>query len=254
VQGTGGPNPLTATLDGARLVVSEEADGHTYVSAVDLTKGNRTASANGFEPGIVAAAAGLVAVQEGDACLTVLDAVTLTARLRHCAGPGWYMSLLTAEANALQWRETTPASPCAVWFRLDAQGTPQRLETGERACRAAGLIRIAGWEVTPDFPAYEMGVLYPGPLVASRAGREIALDSTVLDVHACGGHVYWQSMPVNSSQGGQLLRWTPGETRVEAVSVGDGGPAAATPRCVNDVLNVVTYDAGSPRLWILPNP
>jgi hypothetical protein len=249
--GSGGP--LTVALDGARVVVSEEASGRTNVSTVDLAKGARTASADGFEAGTVAAAAGMVAVQEGDTCVTLLDVATLNPRLHQCTEPGWFMSLLTAEENTLQWRETTPDSPCNVWFRVDAKGIPQRLDTGERACRSASLIRLAGWEVTPDFPAYEMGVLYPGPLIASRGGRQIELDSTVLDVHACGGHVYWLSKPVNSSQQGELTRWTPGDTRVEVLGVGESG-AASQPRCVNGVLNVVTYGAGSPQLWILPNP
>jgi hypothetical protein len=231
-----GTSPLTATLDGTRLVVSEQAADKMNVSTVDLTRGVRTASAGG-----------VVAVQEGDTCVTLLDAATLNARFHQCTGPGWFMSLLTAEGDALQWRETTPESPCNVWFRVGQDGVPQRVTAGERACRSASLIRIAGWEVTPDFPAYERGILFPGPLIASRDGREIELDSTVLDVHACGGHVYWLSKPAN-----QLARWTPGETHVDMLSVGDSGEASP-PRCVNGVLNVVTY-GDSPQLWILPDP
>ena len=139
-----------------------------------------------------------------------------------------------------------------MWFRL-TNGVPERLRTSERACRAAALVVYADWEITADFPPYEVGVLYPGPLLARRGDREIALDTTVLDVHPCGGHVYWLSKPSNGNQQGELARWRPGDTSVEVLGVGTGG-SASPPRCVNGVLNVATYGSGPPQLWILPNP
>jgi hypothetical protein len=252
-RGNGGPDPLNATLDGEHLVVSEVSTGRTRLSTVDLTTGAHTISAEDFPAETVAVAAGSVAIQESTECLTVLDTATLKKRARHCTAPGWSISLLTAETDAVEWRETTSGDHCAVWFRLAPDGTPQQLPTGPRACRAASLIRAAGWEMTAEFPQYEVGVLIPGPLIARNGDRELALDTLVVDVHSCGGHVYWLSKPGNADQRGELARWTPGDNRVEMLSVGSTGNAS-TPRCVNGVLNVVTYGVGPPQLWILPNP
>ncbi|MEV4314170.1 hypothetical protein [Actinocrispum sp. NPDC049592] len=246
-----GPDPLVGTLDGSRLVVDSEIAGRTTVSTVDLGRGVRTARAGGFEAGGVAVAAGVVAVQEGDSCLTFLDVASLNPRSRHCSAPGWAISLLTAETDSVQWKETGQGD-CGVWYRLDDKDQPQRMPTGGRACRAASVIEFGGWEVTTDYPAYDLGILYPGPLVAWRDGREIALDSTVLDVHACGKHVYWLSKPVGRDQTGELVRWTPGEARIEALTVGEPGTTSPA-RCVNGVLNVVVYGS-TPHLWILPDP
>jgi hypothetical protein len=244
---------LNATLDGGRLVMYEVTAGVTKLSTVDLTTGRRTESTLGFPAEAIVVEAGSVAAQENLRCLTILDAVTLARRTRHCAPLGWSASLLTAETDAVQWRETTPIDSCARWFHLDAHGTPQQVQAGDQACRAASLILAGDWEVTAAFPPYELGALYPGPLVARRGDREIALDATVLDVHACGEHVYWLSKPSNADQRGELVRWTPGEARVDTLSVGPAG-SAAPPRCVNGVLNVVTYGPGAPQLWTLTNP
>ncbi|MET0234453.1 MAG: hypothetical protein ABW224_07425 [Kibdelosporangium sp.] len=246
-----GPSPLGAALDGAQLV-SYEVSGLTRLSTVDLRTAVRSEAIEQFPAETVAIAGGSVALLDGDRCLHFLDVVTLRDKIRHCAATGWSISFLTAEMDTVQWRETSPGDACATWFRLE-KDTPKVVETGQRACRAATLVLDAGWEVTADFPAYELGVLYPGPLVARQADREIALDTTVVDVHPCGAHVYWLSKPNNASQQGELARWRPGQTVVEVVSVGDGG-AAASPRCVNGVLNVATYGSGAPQLWTLPNP
>jgi hypothetical protein len=239
-------------LDGTQVVSYEVSGDATQVSTVDLKSPAHSETRLPFPAETIAVAAGSVALLDGDRCLHFLDVVSLHERTRHCAAPDWSISFLTAENDTVQWRETKAGDACATWFRLD-KDKPQVVETSQRACRAATLVLYAGWEVTADFPAYELGVLYPGPVVARQGEREIALDTTVLDVHPCGGHVYWLSKPSNASQQGELARWTPGQTKVEVLSVGDGG-AASPPRCVNGVLNVVTYGVGVPQLWTLPNP
>jgi hypothetical protein len=252
-RGSGGSEPLNATLDGGRLVVYEVTAGVTKLSTVDLATGSRAESTLGFPAEAIVVSAGSVAAQENLRCLTFLDTVTLDRRSRRCVALGWSISLLTAETDAVQWRETTSVDPCTKWFHLDPSGTPQQVQAGQQACRAASLVRAGDWELTAAFPPYELGALYPGPLVARRGNREIALDATVLDVHTCGGHVYWLSKLGNADQRGELVRWTPGEARVDTLSVGPAG-SAAPPRCVNGVLNVVTYGPGAPQLWTLMNP
>jgi hypothetical protein len=239
-------------LDGTQVVSYEVSGDSTQVSTVDLKSPARSEVRLPFAAETIAVAAGSVALLDGDRCLHFHDVVSLREKTRHCAAPGWSISFLTAENDTVQWRETKPDDACATWFRL-GKDKPQIVETGQRACRAASLILYADWEVTADFPAYELGVLYPGPLVARQDDREIALDVTVLDVHPCGGHVYWLSKPTGSNRQGELTRWTPGQTKVEVLSVGDGD-AASPPRCVNGVLNVVTYGSAAPQLWTLQNP
>ncbi|MCE7003961.1 hypothetical protein LWC34_14140 [Kibdelosporangium philippinense] len=245
-----GEESLTATLEGARVVVHETNTGN--LSTVDLATGYQTGEFTGPNTALVAHAVGAVVVQENDQCLTILDASTLKTVTRHCAPDGWAISLLTAEMDGVQWREARPQEHCARWFQLTPPFTPQPLITGERACRAAVLVRTADWELTADFPPYEVGVLNTGPLVARRETREITLDTTALDVHACGGRIYWLSKPTGADQKGELVRWTPGDNKVQVLKVGTG--SASSPRCVNGVLNVVTYGEGQPQLWALNEP
>ncbi|SMC72225.1 hypothetical protein [Kibdelosporangium aridum] len=244
-----GNEGLTATLEGARVVVHETNTGR--VSTVDAATGGLTGEFTGPKTALVAHAVGAVVVQENDQCLQILDASTLKVVTRHCAPPGWAISLLTSELDGVQWREARPDQHCARWFQLTPPFTPQALITGERACRAAVLVRTADWELTADFPPYEVGVLHPGPLVARRENREITLDATALDVHACGGRIYWLSKPTGAEQKGELVRWTPGDNTVQVLQVGMG--SASPPRCVNGVLSVVTYGE-RPQLWALDEP
>jgi hypothetical protein len=247
-----GATPLVSTLDGPGLVSYAVSDGATHLSSVDVKTGARAETDVGFPAETVAVAGGTAALLSGDKCLHLLDARTLRAESTHCAEPDWAISFLTAEKNAVQWRETRPEEACAVWFHL-IDGKAERLDTSERACQTAALVMYADWEITADFPRYELGVLYPGPLVARRGDREVALDTTVLDVHPCGGHVYWLSKPSGSNQQGELARWRPGDTTVEVVKVGTGS-GASPPVCVNGVLNVATYGSGPPQLWTLAQP
>lgn len=244
-----GKESLTATLEGARVVVHESDTGR--VSTVDSATGAVTGEFAGPKTAVVAHAVGAVGVQVNDRCLEILDASTLKTVTLHCAPEGWAISLLTAEMEGVQWREAKPDVHCARWFQVTPPFVPQVLITGERSCRAAVLVRTADWELTADFPPYEVGVLTPGPLVARRDNREITLDTAALDVHACGGRIYWLSRPTDEQQG-ELVRWTPGDTKVEVLEVGTG--SAAPSRCVNGVLNVVTYGGGRPRLWALDAP
>ena len=130
------------------------------------------------------------------------------------------------------------------------------LQVGPAAGRAAVLLRVDGWEITADFPPYETGAPYPGPLVAHKDDRRMTLDASVLQAHVCGRHLYWLSQPGLPAQRGDLLRWAPGADRVERLTIGGDGlrHAAAPPRCVNGVLNVLTTVDGARRLWLLPSP
>ncbi|MET0135882.1 MAG: hypothetical protein ABW215_20065 [Kibdelosporangium sp.] len=248
-----GTEPLIATLDGPRLIVHEVSGGKTAIFSINSDAGARTTTTLDFPATAVAVAGGFVGAQDTDRCLTILEATWLNPWGVHCAAPNRSISLLTAERDSVQWRETTSGEQCATWYRLTIGGTAEQLNTSDRACRAASLIRTNGWELTADFPPYEAGVLTPGPLVARLGTRQIALDNFVLDVHPCGGHVYWLSKPGNDDERGDLNRWVPGESRVEVLTI-EPGANSSPPRCVNGVLNMVTYGTGSPRLWILYNP
>ncbi|ONI79903.1 hypothetical protein ALI144C_24555 [Actinosynnema sp. ALI-1.44] len=245
-----GGETLSATLDGTRLVVHEVEAGR--LSTVDLATGARAERSTGVGPGPVAVAAGVVVVQRSDQCLVVLDAATLEPKMDRCAQDGTTVSLLTAELDAVQWREVRSGEHCVRWFRMGASLTPEAVSTGERACRAAVLLHTADWELTADFPPYEVGVANPGPLVARRANMEVVLDANAAGVHSCGGRVYWLSQAVGTERRGQLARWTPGQTRVDVVEISEG--SASPSRCVNGVLNVVTHAGDRPRLWTLADP
>ncbi|MFD1049281.1 hypothetical protein ACFQ1S_28955, partial [Kibdelosporangium lantanae] len=108
-------------------------------------------------------------------------------------------------------------------------------------------VRAGGWDVTTTTVHYAANTFVPGSLTAHRGDREILLDTeTVTDLHACGDHVYWLS-PLKPKKLPSLNRWRPGEKTVEIL--GD----AQSPRCVNGVLNYLTYDR-KPHLWVLSNP
>ncbi len=231
-----GVEPRRMFLDGDRVVVADgmiesRAVEHNAdaLSIVDLNTGVRESApghpANG--PFVVTQRA--VVVQDGLRCLEFIDPGVLERRSRHCAAEGSEISLLSAEPGGPQWREVAPGESCAAWFRLGGDGTPQRLDVGEPACRSALLVRTGGWELTAEFPPYQMGVAHPGPLVAHRAGREIILDSSVVDIRVCGVGVYWLS------GAGGLVQWRPGEGRVEVRELA----GARTLRCVNGTLSVV---------------
>jgi hypothetical protein len=166
-------------------------------------------------------------------------------------------ALLGAETDGVHWRDTKADGSCGGWYRLGPDGTQERLDVTEDECHAASLALVGGWRVFAAFPKYETGSVYSGPLVARRGDREIVLDNTVMDAHVCGAHLYWLSTPNNASPSqGHLVRWTPGDNNVqEFTSIPSAGLAttAASPRCVNGVLNFATYDNG-PRLWKLSNP
>ncbi|ALG08327.1 hypothetical protein [Kibdelosporangium phytohabitans] len=245
-----GAETLSAMVDGTRLVVHEAEAGR--LSTVDLVAGARTGQYTGAKPGPVAVAAGLVVVQRSDQCLVVLDAATLQPKMDRCTPDGTTISLLTAELDSVQWREVRSGEHCVRWFRMGAALTPEVLSTGERACRAAVLLHTADWELTADFPPYEVGVADPGPLMARRGNIELILDANAVNVHTCGGRVYWLSQAVGAERLGQLVRWAPGQTRVDVLEIDEG--SASPPRCVNGVLNVVTHGADRPRLWTLAEP
>lgn len=172
-------------------------------------------------------------LQDGARCLEIVDPVTLAERSRHCAPEKAEISLLSEEPDGAQWRETEQGAECASWYRLGDDLAPQRLSVGGPACRSAVLVRADGWEVTADFPPYQMGVAHPGPLVAHKDGNEIILDSSAVDIQACAGEVYWLR---NSAGRHFLLRWRPGETKIIETALA----GAEAVRCVNGMLNVVS--------------
>ncbi|MBW4721896.1 hypothetical protein [Saccharothrix obliqua] len=252
VLGRAAPAPLKFELIGGGLVAHQTSGDGVDVFAADVAGGARPVATARFATGSFAAAGGVLAVQEGENCLTFLDAADLGRRGQRCPDAGWTTSLLTGEADAVQWRETTPGQECAVWYRLGADATPERVPSGPDACRSALLVRADDWELTAAFPPYEVGVAFPGPLTARQGDRVLTLDTSVLNVHRCGGHVYWLSNPGNTDRRGELARWTPGETTVEVLGDVTG---ATPPRCVNGVLNVLFHGVdGVPRLRTLANP
>lgn len=239
---------LTGVVGGTSVVVrDQDPAGVSRLFAVDLVTGAERVLAERIRVGALAAVDGLVVAQEGQECLAVFRPGGAEA---HCPRAGWAVSLLTAGPGEVQWRETAPGQACAVWYRLGTTGGPERLATGERACRAASLVRVDGWELTADVPPYELGAAYPGPLVARRGDRELPLDATALDVQVCGRAVYWLSRPRYPDQVGELVRWRPGEDRVEVL---DGAGRSWPPRCVNGVLNAAV--PGPPAaLSVLADP
>lgn len=245
-----GAEPLTAMLDGGRLVVWEADAGR--LSTVDLATGARSGPYLGAKPGPVAGALGVVVVQRSEQCLTFLDAATLEPRMDQCAQETVAVSLLTSEFGAVQWRQARPDERCARWFRMSTPYMPEVVSTGERGCRAAVLLHAGEWELTADFPPYEVGVANPGPLVARKGEWVWVLDASALGVHTCGGRVYWVSHAVGAERRGRLVRWAPGDPSVEVLEVGSGDVSPS--RCVNGVVNVVTHGADRPRLWTLAEP
>ncbi|HET8642064.1 MAG TPA: hypothetical protein VFM37_08995 [Pseudonocardiaceae bacterium] len=252
------PGQIRSRLVGRHLVVQREvAPGVSELSALDLTAGQwRTASGH-LSVRQLAAGGRFVVVPADERCMVVHELATLARLARYCADPGRFVSLLTAEDGGPQWRESAPGRPCARWLRLDRSGVPRVLRAGPAACRAAVLLTLDGWELTADFPPYETGAAYPGPLIAHMDDRGLTLDASVLQPQACGRHVYWLSRPRTKDQRGALARWAPGADRVELLTPGNDERLradAAPPRCVNGVLNVLTTAAGDTRLWLLPTP
>nr|BFE54065.1 hypothetical protein GCM10017745_74920 [Saccharothrix mutabilis subsp. capreolus] len=246
VVGRGG-GVLRGVLAGSTVVVQDQDPaGMARLSTVDLTTGLERVLVEKVRLGALAAIDGLVVLQEGQECLRVFAGAG--EETVHCPPDGWTVSLLTAGVRDVRWRETSPAEACANWFRLEPGGTPERVEAGEGACRAVGATWLDGWEITTGVTPYEAGAAYPGPLVARRDGRQVALDTTVLDAEVCGRHLYWLSRPRYPDQLGEVVRWRPGADRVEVL---DTGGAAWPPRCVNGTLAVST--AGS-RLLVLAEP
>jgi hypothetical protein len=244
---------LRGVLTGSVLVVEDQdPSGVARLFTVDLRTSAERVLIERIRVGALAAIDGVVVAQEEQQCLKLFPANA--EYVTHCPSDGWAISLLTSGKHGVQWRETSPATPCAVWFRLEAGGSPQRLPAGEETCRAAASTWLDGWEITTGMTPYEAGAAYPGPLVARRDGREVALDTTVLDVQVCGSHLYWLSRPRHPDQLGDLVRWRPGEGRVEVLDT--GGPAGDTwpPRCVNETLNAVIAGKAAPRLLVLANP
>ncbi len=211
-------------------------DGDT-LSTVDRDVTLSTAGHPATGPFVVTEDA--LVLQDGPRCLQIVDPATLVERRRHCAQENAEISLLSDETDGAQWRETAPGEPCAAWYRLGAGLVPQRLAVGEPACRSALLVRADGWELTAEFPPYQMGVAHPGPLLAHRDGREITLDSSAVDVQACGSDVYWLS----GAGRGTLVRWRPGDVRVEVTELVE--PTSL--RCVEGALNAIAPTG----VWLL---
>jgi hypothetical protein len=243
----------TRLVDRYLVVQREVRPGVTELSTLDLATGVRRTAPDQLLPDPMAATASVIAVAANEQCLLVFELASLSRLASHCADPGWSISLLTAEADGPQWRQTAVGQPCARWFGLDQAGVSRPLPTGEAACRAAVLLRVDGWELTADFPPYEVGVAHPGPLMARGHDRWLTLDASVLELQLCGRHVYWLSQPDISGQRGALARWAPGAERIEVIPFGEER-LAAPPRCVNGVLNALTTASDTTRLWILPNP
>jgi len=255
-----GTQPLKSALDGSTLVAIEVVTGHTKLSTVDLTTGQPQSRTLDFAAQGSAIGGGFAVLQNDAHCLTTVNVHTLTEVLSMCDAQGGTFALLGGETDGVQWRVNKADGGCGGWFRLGPDGVQERMDVAEDECRAASLVRIGGWRVFAAFPRYETGALYPGPLVARRGSREIALDNTVMDVHACGGHLYWLSKPTNLGPSqGNLVRWMPGDNDVQEFDSYlppqqmSRSTSAASPKCVNGVLNFATYDSG-PQLWKLPNP
>ncbi|GAB3884559.1 hypothetical protein GCM10029964_045770 [Kibdelosporangium lantanae] len=255
-----GSGPMRTALDGTTLVAVEVVTGHTKLSTLDLATGQPRSVTLDFAAEGSAIGGGFAVLQKDAHCLTVVNVHTLSGFLDTCDAQGGTFALLGAETDGVQWRLNKPDGGCGGWFHLGQDGTQQRLDVTEDECRAASLVQVGGWRVFAAFPRYETGSLYPGPLVARRGSREIALDNTVMDVHACGGHVYWLSKPTNENPGqGNLVRWMPGDNDIQEFDSYipprqmSTATVAASPRCVNGVLDFVTYTGGS-RLWKLSNP
>lgn len=223
--------------EGGQVVVADGLLGSRAVertgdvlSIVDLATGVRESSSGHPAAGPIIVTQRALVLQESSRCVEFVDPGDLERRSRHCVAEGVEISLLGGDAGGPQWREVASGESCAKWFRLGGDGQPQQLNVGAQACRSALLVRTGGWELTAEFPPYQMGVAHPGPLVAHRAGREITLDSSVVDIEVCGTSVYWLS------GAGGLVQWRPGETRVEVWDL----PDAKTLRCVNGALSAVT--------------
>ncbi len=245
--------PVRGVVTGSTLVVrDEDPSGAARLFTVDLRTGAERVLAGRIAVGALAVADDVVVVQEGQQCLRVFPADA--EQTTHCPPDGWAISLLTSGPHEVQWRETSPDEPCATWFRLGAGGAPERVPAGEGACRAAAAAWFDGWEITTGVTPYEAGAAYPGPLVARRDGREVALDTTVLDAQVCGRHLYWLSRPRYPDQLGDLVRWRPGEDRVEVLDT--GGPPGGTrpPRCVGGALSAVTAGKEPPSVLALVDP
>lgn len=236
------------------LVQRETSPGVTELSTVDLVTGRPRIAPDRLSSDAMAVTESFVVVPMDERCLAAFEPVTLARRATHCADAGWSFSLLTAEPDGAQWRATASGEPCARWFRLDSAGAVQPLRPGDGACRAAVLVRAGEWELTADFPPYEVGASHPGPLVARHPERQLTLDASALDAQVCGGHVYWLGRLRGPEHRGELTRWAPGAAHVETLPVGEQLDAASPPRCVNGVLNVVTTVAEVTRLWLLAAP
>lgn len=255
-----GNGPLKSALDGSTLVAVEVTTDHTRLSTVDLITGQPRSLTLDFSAQAAAIGGGFAVLQNNEHCLTMVNVHTLTGTMDTCDNQGGTHTLLGAETDGVQWRVAKADGSCGGWYRLGPDGAQERLDVTEDECRAASLVKVDGWRVFAAFPKYETGALYPGPLIARRGGREIALDNTVMDVHACGGHLYWLSKPTTLGRNqGNLVRWMPGDNDVQefdsymppqAMST---SRSAASSRCVNGLLNFSTYDNG-PQLWKLPNP
>lgn len=252
------PGQIRSRLVGSHVVVQREVSpGVSELSALDLTTGQWRTAPGELSVRQLAAGARFVVVPADERCLVVYELATLARLARYCADPGRFVSLLTAEEEGPQWRESAPGRPCARWFRLDHSGVPRVLRAGPDACRAAALLTVDGWELTADFPPYESQAAYAGPFVAHNAERRLTLDALVLRPQACGRHVYWLSRPRATDQRGVLVRWAPGADQIEVLTPGNDERLradAAPPRCVNGVLNVLTTVAGRTRLWLLAAP
>jgi hypothetical protein len=250
---------VRTTLLGRYVVVQHEiSPGVTELATVDLLSGRlRSSAPHRLSPAPMAATGVFVVAAADERCLAVFEPVTLTRRTTHCAPQGWSISLLTAEADGAQWRETGPGERCARWYRLGHAGEAEALQVGDRACRAAVLLRVDEWELTADFPPYDVGAAHPGPLVARAGERQVTLDASVLAPQVCGSHVYWLSRPGQPDQRGELTRWSPGSAVIETLPLDGQLDAASPPLCVNGVLNVLTTPAapaGTTHFWILTAP
>jgi hypothetical protein len=260
VRGSGGIEPLNGALDGTTLVATEIVGNRTKLSTVDMVTGQPRQHTFDFAAEAVIVAGGFAVLQQNGHCLTTINVHTLAGVTDLCDPQGGTFALLSAETDGVHWRVTKANNECGGWFRLGPDGRTERLDAADDECRAANLGQLDGWRVFAAFPRYETGSLSPGPLMARRGDREILLDNTVMDVHVCGGHVYWLSKPSSADPGqGWLSRWMPGDNDVQVFhsilppEASTFANQAATPRCVNDVLDFVTYDAG-PRLWQLATP
>ena len=223
-------------VDGDRTYVADGVIGSRTVdrtadvlSTVDHGVARSSAGHPAAGPFVVTPKA--LVLQDGVRCLEVVDPATLARRARHCAAENAEISLLSAEPEGAQWRETAQGVECASWYRLGDDGVPQRIPVGDEACRSALLVHAGGWELTADFPPYQMGVAHPGPLLARKGDREIVLDASAVDIRACGGAVHW----VSGAEPRAVVSWRPGETEVTAT----GLAGAQSLRCVNGTVNVV---------------